>query len=80
MGAELGATTSVFPSDDATRRYLRGQGREDDYVEIRADADATCDACDEIDLSKLEPLIARPSSPGNVVRVRDVAGEEIHQA
>ena len=80
MGAELGATTTVFPSDAATRRFLRDEGREDDWVEIRADEGADYDVHETIDLSTLEPLIAKPSSPGNVVRVRDIAGEEIYQA
>src|SRR3954467_10640130 len=80
MGAELGATTTVFPSDEATRRFLRDEGREEDWVELRADEDATYDVHEEIDLSTLEPLIAKPSSPGNVVPVREVAGTEIYQA
>jgi aconitate hydratase len=79
MGAELGATTTVFPSDTAVRRFLAAQGRSDAWVEIVADADATYDAHDEIDLSKLEPLIACPNSPDHVVPVRDVAGREIYQ-
>ena len=80
MGAELGATTSVFPSDEATRRFLRDEGREDDWIGIAADEGASYDVHDEIDLSQLEPLIAKPSSPGNVVPVREAAGEEIYQA
>ena len=80
MGTELGATTTVFPSDDTVRKFLRSQGREDVYVEIEADEDAIYDETDEIDLSKLEPLIALPSSPGNVVPVAEVAGREIYQA
>src|SRR4051795_8325164 len=80
MGAELGATTTVFPSDEATRRFLRDEGREEDWVEIRADEGADYDVHEEIDLSTLEPLIAKPSSPGNVVPVREVAGTEIYQA
>lgn len=80
MGAELGATTSVFPSDDAVRRFLNQRGRADDYVELRADAGCTYAHHDHIDLSALEPLIACPSSPGNVVPVREVAGRPIYQA
>jgi aconitate hydratase len=80
MGAELGATTSVFPSDEEVRRFLASEGREDDWVELVADEDAEYDVTDEIDLSELEPLIAKPSSPGNVVPVREVAGTEIAQA
>ncbi|OBK19348.1 aconitate hydratase [Mycobacterium asiaticum] len=80
MGAELGATTTVFPSDDAVREFLRAEGREDDWVELLADEGAGYDVEDTIDLSEIEPLIAKPSSPGNVVPVREVAGEEIAQA
>jgi aconitate hydratase len=80
MGTELGATTTVFPSDDRTRLYLAGQGREDAWVELKAEPDAAYDKTEQIDLSTLEPLIAMPSSPGNVKRVRDVAGEEIYQS
>lgn len=79
MGAELGATTTVFPSDTQVRRFLRTQQRDGDFVELLADADATYDLTDEIDLSTLEPLIAQPSSPGNVVTVREVAGREVEQ-
>jgi aconitate hydratase len=80
MGTELGATTTIFPSDTAVRHFLRSQGREADWVEILADERATYDEYDEINLSQLEPLIALPSSPGNVVPVREVAGREIYQA
>lgn len=80
MGAELGATTTVFPSDDAVREFLRAEGREDDWIELLADEDAGYDVEDTIDLSQIEPLIAKPSSPGNVVPVREVTGEEIAQA
>ena len=79
MGAELGATTSVFPSDDEIRRFLKRQKREQDWIELKADADAIYDLQDEIDLSKLEPLIAMPSNPDNVVPVREVAGTEVYQ-
>lgn len=80
MGAELGATTTVFPSDHAVSAFLDQQGRKDTFVEIIADGDAEYDEHDEIDLSKLEPMIALPSSPGNVVTVSEVAGREIYQA
>ena len=80
MGTELGATTTVFPADDAVRRFLEQQGRGEDWVELVADPGATYDEYEEIDLSKLEPLIAMPSSPGNVVAVTEVAGQEIYQA
>jgi aconitate hydratase len=79
MGAELGATTTVFPSDDEVRRFLASEGRENDWQEMRADAGATYEHEDEIDLSTLEPLIACPSSPGNVVPVREVAGRDVYQ-
>lgn len=80
MGAELGATTTVFPSDDITRAFLKQMGREGDYSELVADSDATYDEHEEIDLSTLEPLIALPSSPGNVKTVREVAGKPIFQS
>ncbi len=79
MGAELGATATVFPSDHEVRRFLRAQGREHDWVELVADPDPEYDRHDEIDLSTLEPLIALPSSPGNVKRVRELAGEPVYQ-
>ena len=79
MGAELGATSSVFPSDQEVRRFLRAWQREDDWVELLADTDATYDVYDEIDLSTLVPMIAMPSSPGNVRPVSEVAGEQIYQ-
>jgi aconitate hydratase len=80
MGAELGATTTVFPADESVRTFLRAQGREDDFVPLTADPNATYDVDETIDLSELEPLIAMPSSPDNVVPVREVAGKEIYQA
>jgi aconitate hydratase len=79
MGAELGATTSVFPADDAVRAFLRAEDREDDYTELLADEGARYDVAEQIDLSTLEPLIAKPTSPGNVVPVREVAGEPVAQ-
>ena len=79
MGAELGATTSVFPADEQVRAFLGREGRGGDFTEVRADPDASYDVTDEIDLGRLEPLIARPSSPGNVVPVREVAGEPVYQ-
>jgi aconitate hydratase len=80
MGAELGATTSVFPSDARTRDFLRSVGRARDWRPIAADIGAEYDLHDEIDLSKLEPMMAKPSSPANVVPVREVAGAPIYQA
>ncbi len=79
FGAELGATTSVFPSDENTLKFLRSQGREDCWVEIIADEGARYDELLEIDMSSLEPLIACPSSPDNVVKVKDVAGKPVSQ-
>jgi aconitate hydratase len=80
MGTELGATTTVFPSDEETRRFLESEGRADDWVQLLADEGADYDVDEEIDLASLEPLIAKPSSPGNVVRVREVAGQDLYQA
>src|ERR687886_1316852 len=80
MGMEMGATTTVFPSDDEVRRFLRNQDREEDWIELVADEGATYDVEEDIDLSGLEPLIALPSSPGNVVPVREAAGDDIYQA
>src|SRR5581483_2753792 len=79
MGAELGATTTVFPADEAVREFLCTEEREQDYRELRAEPGAGYDVTDRIDLSALEPLIARPSSPGNVVPVREAAGEPVFQ-
>ena len=79
MGTELGATTTVFPSDEEIKRFLKAQGREDDWVEIVADEGAEYDHYEEINLSELVPLIACPSSPGNVVPVREVEGRDINQ-
>jgi aconitate hydratase len=80
MGAELGATTSVFPSDEMTRAFLESQGRGHDWRELKADPGCDYDQHDHIDLSKLEPLIAKPSSPGKVVAVREIEGAEIAQS
>lgn len=80
MGAELGATTSIFPSDEMVKRFLTSQRRQNDWKEIVADSDATYDLYEEIDLSTLVPLIALPSSPGKVVPVSEVAGEKVYQA
>lgn len=79
MGAELGATTTVFPADDQVRTFLRAERRENDFVELVADDDATYDIAETIDLSTLEPLIALPSSPGNVHPVHEVAGRDVQQ-
>jgi aconitate hydratase len=79
MGAELGATATVFPADDAVRAFLRAEGRADDFTELHADEGAAYDVEDEIDLGSLEPLVAKPSSPGNVVPVREAAGTRVDQ-
>ncbi len=79
MGTELGATATVFPSDERTRFFLKAEGREDDWVELKADEGAAYDAQEEINLSEVVPLIACPSSPGNVVPVSEVAGRPISQ-
>jgi aconitate hydratase len=79
MGAELGATSSLFPSDERTREYLRAQKREDAWKPLSADSDAEYDDVIELDLGSLEPLIALPSSPDRVVPVREVAGTEVAQ-
>ncbi len=80
MGAELGATTTVFPSDALTRAFLAANGRDADWRALGADEGARYDLEETIDLSALEPLIAKPSSPGNVVPVREVVGAPIYQA
>lgn len=79
MGAELGATTSIFPSDAETYKFLKAQGREKDFVRIEADYDACYDEEIIIDLDKLEPLIARPHSPDNVVPVSSLDKVKVNQ-
>jgi aconitate hydratase len=79
MITELGATAAVFPSDQQTREWLAAQRREEDFVPLAADPDASYDEHEVIELSELEPLIAKPSSPGNVVPVREVAGTQTVQ-
>lgn len=79
MGAELGATTSIFPSDERTLEFLRAQGRQDDWVALAADDDAVYDEEVIIDLGKLEPMIAQPHSPDNVVKVNDIEGMPVDQ-
>jgi len=80
MGTELGAVSSVFPSDESVRRFLERQGRGEDFVALAAEPGASYDHEEELDLSQLEPLIAKPHSPGNVVPVRAVEGIPIGQA
>jgi aconitate hydratase len=79
MGTETGATTSVFPSDEVTHKFLKQEGREDEWIKLKADKEATYDQNITINLSELEPLIALPGSPGNVVPVREVRGLKIQQ-
>lgn len=79
MGAELGATSTVFPSDERTLQFLTAQGRGDVWRELSADPDASYDEYEEIDLSRIEPMIACPSSPDNVVRVAEVEGLKVDQ-
>lgn len=79
MGAELGALTSIFPSDAQTKKYLKMQGREDVWQPLKASANAQYDETVEIDLSSLEPMVARPHSPDNVCKVREIQGTTVHQ-
>lgn len=79
MGTELGATTSIFPSDEITREFLKAQGREEDYVELKSDEDAVYDKIIEIDLSTLEPMLAAPHSPDNIVKAKDLADIKVDQ-
>jgi len=79
MGTELGATTSIFPTDEQTQDYLERVGRGDEYVELQPDDDAEYDDEIVVDLSELEPLIAQPSMPDNVVPVSEVAGQDVDQ-
>ncbi len=79
MGTELGATTSIFPSDETTRAFLKAQGREEDYIPMASDTDAVYDRIIPIDLSALKPMIACPHSPDNVVSVESIAGTKVDQ-
>ncbi len=79
MGAELGATTSIFPSDEITRAFLKAQGREDDWTEIQPDADAEYDEVIDINLSELEPLAAMPHMPDRVKKVKEIGKIKIDQ-
>ena len=77
MGTETGATTSIFPSDEVTRAFMKAQNREDQWVPLEADEDAEYDEIIEVDLSEIEPMIALPHSPGNVKKVSDVEGTKV---
>ncbi|MDZ7745312.1 MAG: aconitate hydratase [Halobacteriales archaeon] len=79
MGTELGATSSIFPTDEETREYLSRQGREDVFEEVGPDEDAEYDDEIVVDLSDIEPLVAQPSMPDNIVPVREVAGQDVEQ-
>ncbi len=79
MGAELGATTSIFPSDEVTKAFMASQGRENEWIELKADEGAEYDETIEINLSDLVPMIAQPHSPDNVVKVSDIAGKKVDQ-
>ena len=79
MGVELGATSSIFPSDHRTKAFLEAQGRGESWIPLDADADAAYDELMEINLSEVEPLVAKPDSPDNVVRVREVEGIPVNQ-
>lgn len=79
MGAEMGATTSIFPADENVRRFMAAQGREQDYVELLPDEDAEYDGCIEIDLSELEPLVSCPHQPDNVIPLKDVEKKPVQQ-
>ena len=79
MGTELGATTSIFPSDEITKKFLEAEGRGEDYVELSSDADAVYDRVIDIDLDELKPLIACPHSPDNIVTVESLKGTKVDQ-
>lgn len=79
MGTELGATTSIFPSDETTRAFLKAQGREEDFVALASDADAVYDRIIDINLSELEPLLACPHSPDNIKTASSLAGTKVDQ-
>ncbi len=79
MGAELGATTSVFPSDEITKEFLNAQGRAGDWVELQADVDAAYDERIDMDLSKVEPMVAKPHSPDAVCKLSEIEGTKVDQ-
>jgi aconitate hydratase len=79
MGAELGVTTSIFPSDDITKAFLKAQRRDVDWTGLAADSDAKYDRVVELDLSKVEPLMAKPHSPDNIGTVKELAGTKVDQ-
>ncbi len=79
MGAELGVTTSIFPSDEKTKEFLVAQGREDDFIALKADTDAEYDKVIDLDLSEIVPMVAVPHSPGNVKKIDEIAGKNVDQ-
>ncbi|NYZ73933.1 aconitate hydratase [Candidatus Micrarchaeota archaeon] len=79
MGAELGATTSIFPSDNVTKKYLESEGRADQWVELKPDSVSDYKERIEIDLSTIEPMVAKPHSPGNVGKVSELEGQKVNQ-
>ncbi len=79
MGAELGATTSIFPSDEVTKKFLKAQGREQDWIELKPDTDAVYEEEITIDLTKLEPLAAQPHSPDNVAKINEIGKIKVDQ-
>ena len=79
MGAEMGVTTSIFPSDEETRKFLKAQGREEDWVELKADDHAEYAKVFDLDLSTIEPLAAAPHSPGNIVKVAEMKDIKVDQ-
>ncbi len=79
MGAEMGVTTSIFPSDEETLRFLKAQGRDADWIELKAEDDAKYEKVVDLDLSELEPLAAAPHSPGNIVRVKYMENLKVNQ-
>ncbi len=79
MGAECGVTTSVFPSDEITKQFLKAQGREEEWGEVKADEDAEYDRVVDIDLSEIVPLVAYPHSPGNIKTVKELSGMKVNQ-
>ncbi len=79
MGAELGATTSIFPSDEITKEFLQAQGRAEDYTELKSDPDAEYDEIIDINLDELKPLAACPHSPDNIKTIEELSGKEINQ-
>lgn len=79
MGAELGATTSIFPSDEKTKEYLKSQDRESDWKELKADSESDFDEAIELDLSKIEPNVAQPHMPDQVCKVSELEGKKVNQ-